>query len=264
MSQLSSKPGLARSRAHIADKVLQFRKERRWTQAELAARLDLSQSRLSEIERGAGSFTAEQLFEIARLFNVATSDFAPRAAVDPASELQDALARLGATHLHESGDVLPSERLKEVGDAVRETLVAAELPRLVAALAPILVANADRINLKLLHSQLAALGLARRLPWVAENTLVALQVETPAASPGWRRRYHRARGVLETFLSLLRPELASPPEPLDVLDSTIRSKKTLQQVQADASAVSRRWGILTALQPDDFARALRGARGSTE
>ncbi len=264
MSQPDPKPTLARARAHVAGKVLQFRKERRWTQADLAARLDLSQSRLSEIERGAGSFTAEQLFEIARLFNIAPSEFAPRSSADPASELQNALARLGAAHLREDHEVLPSERLKEVGDAVRETLVAADIPRLVTALAPVLVANADRINLKQLHVQLDAVGLGRRLPWVVENTLVALQRETPATSADWRRLYNRARGVLDTFLALLWAEPPLSPQPLDVLDSTIRSKKTLEHVKAEASAVSRRWGIVTALQPEDFATALRGARGTTE
>lgn len=262
MTPLNDPHGLARLRAHIARRVLQVRKERRWTQADLAARLDLSQSRLSEIERGGGSFTAEQLFEIARLFNVAPSDFAARPAADPASELQNVLARLGAAHLREDRDVLPSDRLKEVGDAVRETLVVANAPRLVTALAPVLVANADRINLKQLHVQLDALGLGRRLPWVVANTVIALESETAVASPDWRRRYNRARGVLETFLAVLGQE--PPPGPPDVLDSTIRSKKTLQQVQAAASAVSHRWGIVTALQPNDFAAALEGARAAAE
>jgi hypothetical protein len=102
------------------------------------------------------------------------------------------------------------------------------------------------------------------LPWVVENTVVALQKEAAAASPDWRRRYNRARGVLETFLALLWAEPPSSPQPPDVLDSTVRSKKTLEQVQADASAVSRRWGIVTALQPEDFAAALRGARGTAD
>ena len=57
-------------RLAIASKVRDLRKARRWTQAELSKRLHLSQNRLSEIERGAGSFTAEQLLVILKLFNV--------------------------------------------------------------------------------------------------------------------------------------------------------------------------------------------------
>ena len=43
-----------KTKEKIATKVRELRKQRRWTQAELAKRLGLSQSRLSEIERGAG------------------------------------------------------------------------------------------------------------------------------------------------------------------------------------------------------------------
>ena len=61
---------LEKTKADIARKVHDLRRGRRWTQAELARRLDLSQSRLSEVERGDGSFTAEQFLTILRLFNV--------------------------------------------------------------------------------------------------------------------------------------------------------------------------------------------------
>jgi transcriptional regulator with XRE-family HTH domain len=60
MRDLNDKEELKKSRAWIARNVRELRKERRWTQAELAKRLDLSQARLSEIEGGDGSFTAEQ------------------------------------------------------------------------------------------------------------------------------------------------------------------------------------------------------------
>src|SRR5271163_926930 len=108
---------IEKARATVAQKVQELRKDRHWTQAELSRRLRLSQSRLSEIERGSGSFTAEQFLTILKLFNVTASEFAPEPQGQE-SELQNALARLGALHLQESSDVLPSERLSGASDVI--------------------------------------------------------------------------------------------------------------------------------------------------
>src|SRR5689334_20800224 len=121
MNHHNDRDRLNKSRATVAARVQQLRKDRRWTQAELSRRLGLSQSRLSEIERGSGSFTAEQFLEVLRLFNVAVTDFLP-AKQSPASELQNALARRGAFHLRESAETVPSERLEDITAAVREAL----------------------------------------------------------------------------------------------------------------------------------------------
>lgn len=238
-----------KTRRFIARKVHALRKERRWTQAELAQRL--SQSRLSEIERGGGSFSAEQFLTILRLFNVTASYFADEVP-DRGAEIQNALARFGALHL-------PSERLDDVGDVVREALVAPELPRLITAIAPVLVRNVDRLNLPRLKLRLAEAGLERRLAWVVENTAEAIRNELPAAtSTPWAKAYRRALVVLDAFLAPLGQE-REPTAP-DVLDAGIRSKKTLSEVTGASSPISRRWGIVTSLQPDDFVEALRGAR----
>jgi transcriptional regulator with XRE-family HTH domain len=257
---IDSKPyPLEKARAYIARRVQELRKDRHWTQAELSRRLNLSQSRLSEIERGAGSFTAEQFLEILRLFNVAASDFDRRRS-DPSSDLQNALARLGALHLQESTTVLPSERLAKVTDAIREAIVAGEHPRLVTAIAPVLVRNIDAIHPSKLHVDLEAAGLGRRFGWIAANTLEAIRHEAPSASPSWKKLYARATVVLESLLSFIAPEHHNQPVPLDILDAGIRSKKTLDDVIASRSSLSHRWGIASNLRPEDFALALRGAR----
>jgi transcriptional regulator with XRE-family HTH domain len=49
---------LGKLRVRVGKTVRELRHARRWTQAELARRLDVSQGRLSEIEAGKGSFTA--------------------------------------------------------------------------------------------------------------------------------------------------------------------------------------------------------------
>src|SRR5262245_3590350 len=82
---------LKENKTRIAGRVRALRKDRRWTQAELAEHLHLSQNRLSEIERGGGSFTAEQFLAILKLFNIPVTHFAAARRRD--MELQNALAR---------------------------------------------------------------------------------------------------------------------------------------------------------------------------
>jgi DNA-binding XRE family transcriptional regulator len=48
---------LSEIHASVGRKVRQLREERRWSQAELAEKLELSQTRLSDIERGRASFS---------------------------------------------------------------------------------------------------------------------------------------------------------------------------------------------------------------
>lgn len=249
------------TRKRIAGSVRKLRKQRGWTQAELAARLHLSQGRLSQIERGGGSFSAEQFLELLKLFNVTADYFEPKSPTSDAV-LQNTLARLGASHLRESDDVLPSQRLRQVSDVVREVLVSEESSRLITALAPVLVRNIDVVNLPKLQLQLADAGLERRLAWLVDNTVEAITTELPHASHELATRYRRAQLVLQSFLDIViaaqaaKPAAAKTP---DVLDPTIRSKETLAEVTASASWPSRRWGIITELQPDDFASALRAA-----
>ena len=255
------------TRLAIAKKVRLLRRERRLSQAELAKKLGLSQSRLSELENGAGSFSAEQLVLLLQLFNVTIEDFVPRRQRSHTDTLQNALARLGAVHLQERADVLPSEQLTEVTDVVRETLIGAESARLLTALAPVLVQNIDRLNLHKLHAQLVEMGLQRRWGWLLENTLLALHKESVELSRPWALRYRRAALLIENWLAAFRvqseEQRTTDTQPLDIIDSNIRSRSTLDEVMATASDISQRWRIATSVQPADFAVALRAARADT-
>jgi transcriptional regulator with XRE-family HTH domain len=247
----------------IAGKVRVLRLERRWTQAELASQLGLSQARLSEIERGDGSLSAEQFVTVLKLFNVDVTDFVPARSHDPLDELQNALARLGARHLQVSADVLPSQRLRAVADAVRETLVLGDQPRLITALAPVLVQNIQALNLHQVNVELAQAGLQRRLGWLVENTAEAAVSTRVKAPRTWASNYRRADVVLRNFLQFVEPQLSDLPEDpaigVDVLDRGIRSEQTLREQVAVASSISRRWRIATSIRPEDFATALRAA-----
>lgn len=246
-------------RKEIGSKVRELRKGRRWTQAELAQRLELSQGRLSEIERGDGSFSAEHLLHIFQLFNVDPSYFASGKAQSRQDEkLWNAVARLGAAHLVENEHVLPSQRLQDVHDILREALVRGGSPRLLTALAPVLVAHADALQLRVVESQLLPLGLSHRLGWVVENTLSTLrELSQRKCSPATAARYRRAAVVLSSWLTALRPE--SVPAGPDVLDASIRSDKSRALIERRRSPISARWGVVSELGPDDFGNAIEAA-----
>jgi transcriptional regulator with XRE-family HTH domain len=253
-------------RRAVAAKVRTLRKARGWTQGELATQLGLSQGRFSVIERGEGSFTAEQLLVMLRLFNVAATDFAPKPR-DETLGVQNALVRLGATHLVESQEVGPREDLLRASDAIFWTLVEAPAARLITALAPILVLHIEDVSLKRLEAQLRELRLERRLFWLVDNTRTALKEEHEASlSRVWKVRYRRASTVLDAFLDSVptpshsRARRRAPA--LDIFDRSIRSRETLEASTHEASPAAKRWGIVTSLRTEDFAVALREARES--
>lgn len=248
-----------RRQPFIGTRIRALRRERRWTQKQLSELLGISQNYLSELERGQGSFTAEHLLTILKAFNVPIDYFSPPE-TGSQDQIQSALARFGATHLFESTETFPTGLIKDASDAVRETLISAQSSRQITALAPVLVDNIDRVNLRTLNARLHAAGLERRLGWVLENTLEALRGEQSRTLPReWARTYGRAETILNSFLSYDRPGRESG-EPDDVLDRDIASDKSLAEARRESSEISKRWGITTRIKTDDFAQALRAAR----
>jgi transcriptional regulator with XRE-family HTH domain len=264
MPRRSKSDALSQSRAKIATKVRELRLAHKLTQRELAKRLRISQNRLSELEGGDGSFTAEQFLELLRLFNVMPGDFveAPR---QHDLALQNALAHLGAVHLQEN-ELVGTSTLREIHDVVREVLLEGS-PRLVTALAPVLVLHAGRVNLTKLYVELAGLGFERRIIWLVENSLDALATlarESGSDAKRWLKLKRRAEVPFRIFLDLVATRRQAPTweGPPDRLDATIRTMKTLEQVKNSASAPSKRWGIVTSLQPEDFVQALRASHAA--
>jgi len=252
-------------RASIGERVRRLRQERRLTQVHLAEELSISQNYLSELERGQGSFTAEQLLEILRLFNVSADYFAPKA-VPAQDQIQNALARVGAKHLAENDQTIPSNRLKTAIDAIREALVSADSSRQVAAIAPILVEHAGNLSLSKLHTDFAELGLEFRLGWLIDSVLEALKREEESKNlpQEWRLKYRKARITIDSFTASWRKYPGAPGRPSDyaVLDPEITSEETLREVKARLSPIARRWRIITEIKVEYFIRALRAARGA--
>lgn len=257
-------PKIKALRSSIGARVRELRLERRWTQARLAELLGISQNYLSVLERGHGSFTAEHLLTILRHFNVPIDYFSPEKP-EIEAQIQNALARQGASHLVET-ELIPSERLKKASDAIREALVSAESARQITAIAPILVNHVGHLNLDMLHTEFKELGLEFRLGWVIENTLEAIKIEEASKNlpREWRVKYHRAKTIIDSYTRGWRtfPGKPGEPPPFTPLDPEITTSQTLTEVQQSLPAIANRWRVVTRIGVDDFARALRAARGT--
>lgn len=251
----------AKARREIGLALKALREARLLSQVELARRLDISQAGLSKIERGASSLNTEDFLEVLRIFNVPASHFYPKSLKgDPESVLQNALARLGAAHLYEN-DSLPSENLEQVNQVVREVLIDGRNPRHLVALAPVIVAQISRIHLNKLWSEFIHLGLERRLAWLLENTLEALKLAQRPTDQAWARNHRQAETVLQQFLVNIQAQ-GIPPEgaPLpEVLGPSASSRKTISSLENESSSISRKWGILSPFQVQDFVNALKAS-----
>lgn len=62
--------------------------------------------------------------------------------------------------------------------------------------------------------------------------------------------------MLDAFLARHRAPADVHALSVDILDAGIRSKKTLDEVAAENSSISQRWGVVTSLQTQDFIDAL--------
>ena len=177
-------------------------------------------------------------------------------------KIQNALARLGATHLSENQDALPSEKLEEVVAVVYETLIAADSSRQIAALGPVIVNYATRPILGKLRIRFNEAGLINRFGWLLANVREAIKSELAESLPReWRKKYAKADLILKNLLYFPRPQLDRKDKSIeDILDSTIASPESLEDVRESSSDISKKWGIVTRLQPEDFAIALRDAR----
>lgn len=237
-----------------------LRQARRWTQSELARRLGMTQSWLSRIEKGDASLSAEQLLHAARIFNAGLDRFLPRARGPASARIQNALARLGASHLHETEDALPTERLSEAGSVIQEVLATPPSPRHVSALAPVVVEQISHLNLSHLRGRCAETGLERRLGWALDNAKRALELELgPGASLPGRVRVKYQRALNHLSLPHVSPPPATSAE--DIFDADIASRETLKEARKVRSDISRKWRLLTFLQPEDFRSALRQVYG---
>ncbi len=244
----------------ISQGIRSARLSRRLTQAELAQKLGISQSRLSEIEQGKGSITAEQFIVLLQFFNLPISHFVQQEHVSFEDQLQNRLIQLGSSQLREKADTLPSEKLADIQSVVIEVLVKAGFQRLILGLVPVIIQNVTNLNLLRTCMQLNELGLQHRLLWLVDGILSALSVRLKSFVSRERLLLYR-----QVFMNLKEQLMKlekfgsirfSANQIEDVLDSNISSQKTLDQVRNNRDELARKWNIVTRITQEDFNNAL--------
>lgn len=255
-------------RIRVYERVKRLREERRHTQAEFAKLLGLSQQQYSRIERGLGSFSAEQFLFLLEKFSISLNYFVETKSPghDDAAVLQNALAVLGASHLKEVQGIFIPEKLTNVNEAIVEALSLYQSSRLVAALAPVMAKKLSRVNFTWIEKKLQDSGRENRLGWLLENVLKG--VEGRLGKPFLPREvklcYRRAATALEDVLSLKPgPSVAAEFGKFDAIedffDEGIVTKKTLERLRANRDPIADRWRILTRIRPIDFEEALKNS-----
>lgn len=255
-----------RLRRSVVGKIRRLRLDNRWTQTRLARLLGLSQNRLSEIERGKGSFTAEQLLLILKTFNTPLHYFSMDPPATDEKILQNAIARMGAGSLRESGDLLPTEKLENSVALIREVLSASTSPRQITALAPILVDQPNLLGLNKLWLEFVGEGRINRLGWLFDSVRLAIENELESnhgkIPADWANRYHRAEVLLKNVLKYPgfsnhtgNRKTEDPLEP-----EVLQSQESFEETKSSRDPVAKKWGMVTRIRTNDFIHVLRETR----
>jgi Predicted transcriptional regulators len=251
--------------------IKKLREERRYTQAEFSKLLGLSQQQYSKIERGGGSFSAEQFLFLLDRFTLPLNYFVETKSSeqDDVAVLQNALAALGASNLREVQGIFIPEKLGKPNEAIFETLAVYQSSRLIAALAPVVVKNIQRVNFAVVEKKLRESGHQNRLWWVLDNTLTGIRKRLDGAflPRDEKLRYRHAETTLRAVLSLKSRALESSPNAAnhqreDIFDEGISTQKTLDSLRAKNDPLSNKWNILTRLTQGDFEEALKNTEKS--
>lgn len=249
----------------IATSLKRARLERRVTQRELATTLGMTQARLSQIENGKGSLSAEQLITVLKHFNLPLNYFVRETKKEaPEDKLQNALNAMGATELYTIPDTLQSEQLIKLENLITETLTMAYSSRTITALAPVIIEHVESINFQHIQNSMHQIGLLGRLGWTLENTVNALISEQSPSLPRTKTLlYRRCLVKINLALNNIKPSWNTIYQHLpteDLLDKNISSEKTLQETKNMSDELARKWKIITTITVNDFIQAIRGAQ----
>lgn len=244
---------IATLQQQISQGIRSARLGRRLSQATLAQKLGISQSRFSEIEQGKGSITAEQFIFLLQFFNLPISHFVKQESVSFEDQLQNRLIQLGSSQLREKENVLPSEKLADIQSVVVEVLVKANSQRLILGLVPVMLQDITSLNLLRIGMQLGDLGLQHRLFWLIDGILNSLDARLKSFVPKAKlMRYRKSIMVLNRCKTTWFLENKIE----DVFDADISSQKTLDQVRANRDELANKWNMVTRITQEDFSNAL--------
>lgn len=132
-------------------------------------------------------------------------------------------------------------------------------PRLVTAIAPVLVAHARQLSFEPLFVELRRLGREHRLGWAIENTVAALDKLANDRHAPSRKKLLLHVGLPLDLAASVAFQTRAPQQWPDVLDLAIRTDATRADVQRRSSRISKKWGIVSAIRVDDFVDALRAS-----
>lgn len=242
----------------LSNSLKRLRKEKGFTQSKMSQVLGISQSRLSEIEQGKGSIAAEQLLFLLKEFNLRLDDFWDRPPQNVSDQLEKSLQRLGAYYLAPNPSIVPSDRLSELHDVLRETLIGVPSKNHILALAPVIVRQIKFINFDTLCMKLYDLGIDARVWWIVEGTLWAVRQRLKWVLPlATQDLYQLAAEILSrktkpaNYFFHVRKGY-----PNDVFDSDILSVKDFEEVRNSRDELAIRWRLITRIRVEDLAGAL--------
>ncbi len=260
---------LKKYRQLVVEGIKKVREDRRYTQAEFAKLLDLSQQQYSKIERGEGSISAEQFLQILEKFALPLSYFVETKSKekDEALVLQNALAILGATHLREVQGIFIPEKYDNPNEVIFEALEEYKSSRLIAALAPVIVKNIQRINLNTIEKKLREWGHENRLWWVLENTLDSIRNRLKEAflPREIKLTYQRAATALTNHSLIGRSRENGwyhRDKQADIFGPGITTEKTLESIKSKLDSQAKHWNIITSIKQSDFENALKDLEAS--
>jgi transcriptional regulator with XRE-family HTH domain len=242
----------------VGEIIKKIRLEREITQADLAKKLGISRPWLTEIEKGNGALSAEQFVFLLSYFNQTLDDFFPSNKGYATLHLQNALVRLGASFLKENDELMPSEKFRDMETVVFETVILGE-SALLLALVPVIVKNVEIARLQRIASRLQSLGLESRFWWLIEGTYLAIEKRMEGyQSKEWSKIYRQSKWVLGQIrkLSHFFFDVHRGNYPEDILDKTISSQKTYQEVKRLRDSLAIRWRIVTRIRETDFVNVL--------
>ena len=235
-----------------------LRKEKGFTQSQMSQVLGISQSRLSEIEQGKGSIAAEQLLFLLKEFNLRLDDFWSKPPQNISAQLENSLHRLGAYYLVPNPSLVPSDRLSEVHDVLRETLIGVPSKNHILALAPVIVRQIKLINFDTLCMKLYDLGIDARVWWIVEGTLWAVRQRLKWVLPLDIQDFYQL--AVEILSRKTKPANyffnVRKGYPQDVFDSDILSAKDFEEVRKKRDELATRWRLITRIRVENLAGAL--------